>query len=195
MSLVYSSNIHAQGTTAQYSPTAAWCAIPATCWKKNYLRIVIHSCQFQWGNIWKFPQQRTFGSLTIEVRLLVLWMIHLLVWSLYFTTKTHFSASASTKNTQKVLFWLKKTFSNCFLSSKTLGFRIRVSSDVNTLCLKCRVGIRLLHHWSYIHVASFHQMTPSCWRLSGSCNSMITQLFRSWWNTKFLWTIGKPFQK
>lgn len=48
-----------------------------------------------------------------------------------------------------------------------------------------RVGIRL-HHWSSGYVASssasFHQTTPSCWRLSGSCNSMITQLFRSWWN-------------
>ena len=66
LNLVYASNIHAQGTTAQYSPTAAWCAIPATCWKN--MRIVIHSCQFQWGNIWKFPQQSsdlpTFGSLT-----------------------------------------------------------------------------------------------------------------------------------
>lgn len=146
----------------------------------------IPTAKFWPSNIW------VINLLTIKVRLLVLWMIHLLVLFLYFTTKTHFQHQHQQKTPKKCCFG-SQDIRQLFLSSKTLGFRIRVSSDVNTLCLKCRIGIRLLHHWSYIHVAS-DQRTPSCWRLSGSCNSMITQLFRSWWNTKFLWTIGNLFK-
>lgn len=64
-----------------------------------------------------------------------------------------------------------------------------------------RVGMSL-HHWSEAPATSLPTKRhtkwtltgPSCWRLSGSCNSMITQLFRSWWH-KSSCSIGKPSQK
>lgn len=191
LNLVYSTNIHAQGTTAQYSPTAAWCAIPATCWKKSIWKSSF-KWQVLWGNIWKFHTKGlTFQHLGNQRRAIVGFVDDSLACVVpMFHHRNTFKHQHQQKTPKKRWLGSEKL--------RQFGPQRLWDSEFASVAMwihfaSYHVGIRL-HHWSSSYVASFHQTTPSCWRLSGSCNSMITQLFRSWWH-KSSCSIGKPSPK